>query len=66
MMASRIKKEGVNNMLYEGKVALIELLVRIIKHTYKCTNRKLCMHTVDDILDGVHNYFECIDLKGDD
>lgn len=53
-------------MLYEGKVALIELLVRIIKHTYKCTNRKLCMHTVDDILDGVHNYFECIDLKGDD
>ena len=51
-------------MGYEGKQVLIEMLVRMIIHTYKCANRKLCMHTVDDIVEGIRNYFKCVDLKG--
>lgn len=48
------------------KAELIDIIVKLIIHTYKAANRKLCMGTVDDILDNIRYAFTCRDLKGDD
>lgn len=44
---------------------LVQLIVTLIVHTYKCADEHFSIITVDSILDGVRREFATRDLRGE-